>query len=139
MATVNLGINGLIILASIIFFGIDLSILTLATMYISSRVCNFVVDGINYKRTICIITDEEHYQPLADDIIIELHRGVTIVPATGAYTHNKKFMLYTTVGIREVAKARQLAYEHDPHSFMTVSETAQVIGRGRGLSPNETR
>ncbi|MGL4737360.1 MAG: YitT family protein [Cellulosilyticaceae bacterium] len=137
MGTVNLAINGIIILASILFFGIDLSVLTLATMYVSSRVCNFVVDGVNYKRTICIITGEDHYQPLADDIIEELHRGVTLVPATGAYTQNKKYMLYTTVGIREVAKVRQLAYEHDPHSFMTVSETAQVIGRGRGFIPNQ--
>lgn len=137
MATVNLAINGIIILASIIFFGIDLSVLTLTTMYINSRVCNFVVDGINYKRTICIITDEDHYQPLADDIIVELHRGVTIVPAKGAYTKNKRYMLYTTVGMREVAKVRQIACEHDPHSFMTVSETAQVIGRGRGFLTNE--
>lgn len=137
MGTVNLAINGVIILASILFFGIDLSVLTLATMFVSSQVCNFVVDGVNYKRTICIITDEQHYQPLANDIIEELHRGVTLVPATGAYTQAKKYMLYTTVGIREVAKVRQLAHEHDPHSFMTVSETAQVIGRGRGFIPNQ--
>lgn len=137
MATVNLSINGIIIAASILFFGIDLSVLTLATMYVSSKVCNFVVDGVNYKRTICIITDEDHYQPLADDIIEELHRGVTVVPAVGAYTKTKKYMLYTTIGIREVAKVRQLAWEHDPRSFMTVSETAQVIGRGRGFLPNE--
>ncbi|MGL4345167.1 MAG: YitT family protein [Cellulosilyticaceae bacterium] len=137
MGTVNLAINGIIITASILFFGIDLSVLTLATMFISSKVCNFVVDGINYKRTICIITDEDHYQPLADDIIQELHRGVTVVPAVGAYTKHKKYMLYTTIGIREVSKVRELAWEHDPHSFMTVSETAQVIGRGRGFLSNE--
>lgn len=135
MATVNLSINAVIILFSLFFFGIDLSVLTLATMFVSSKVTNFVVDGVNYKRTIFIITNEMHYQHIADDIIEELHRGVTIIPAMGAYTQNAKYILYTTIGIREVAKVRQIATSHDPSSFMTVSETAQVIGRGRGFIP----
>lgn len=133
MATVNLSINGVIILCSLLFFGIDLSVLTLATMFVASRVTNFVVDGVNYKRTLFIITDETHYKHIADDIIDELHRGVTIIPAMGAYTQNDKYILYITIGIREVAKVRQITLSHDPHAFMTVSETAQVIGRGRGF------
>lgn len=133
MATVNLSINGVIILCSLFHFGIDLSVLTLATMFVSSKVTNFVVDGINYKRTLFIITDETHFQHIADDIIDELHRGVTIIPAMGAYTQNAKYILYTTIGVREVSKVRQITISHDPSAFMTVSETAQVIGRGRGF------
>lgn len=134
MATVNLCINGVIIFCSLFFFGIDLAVLTIATMFIGSKVTNFVVDGINYKRTLFIITDEIHCQPIAADIMEELHRGVTVIPAMGAYTQSTKYVLYTTIGIREVAKVRQITLSHDPHAFMTVSETAQVIGRGRGFT-----
>ena len=123
MATVNLSINGIIILCSLFFFGLDLSVLTLATMFVSSKVTNFVVDGINYKRTIFIITDTTHFQHIADDIIDELHRGVTVIPAIGAYTQNNKYILYTNVGIREVSKVKQITTSHDPNAFMTVSET----------------
>ncbi|MGL6173945.1 MAG: YitT family protein [Cellulosilyticaceae bacterium] len=133
MATVNLAMNGVIIFCSLFFFGLDLAVLTIATMFISSKVINFVVDGVNYKRTLFIITDEMHYETIASDIMQELHRGVTVIPATGGYTHHPRFILYTTIGIREVAKVKQIAVSHDPHAFMTVSETAQVIGRGRGF------
>ena len=137
MATINLSINGIILLFSIVFFGIDLSVLTLATMFVSSRVTNFVVDGINYKRTLFIITDEAHYQSIADDILEELHRGVTVIPSIGAYTKEKKYILYTNIGIREVSRAKQIVAAHDKRAFMTVSETSQVIGNGRGFIPTD--
>lgn len=134
MATVNFGLNGVILMLSIYKFGLDLSVLTIATMFISSQITNFVVDGINYKRTLFIITNESSHMDIANDIMEELHRGVTILPATGAYTHQEKYILYTTVGLREVAKAKQIILYHDPTAFMTVSETAQVIGNGRGFA-----
>jgi uncharacterized membrane-anchored protein YitT (DUF2179 family) len=133
MATINLSINGVILLFSIMVFGIDLSVLTLATMFVSSRVTNFVVDGIHYKRTLFIITDEEHYQAISSAILEEIHRGVTVIPSIGAYTHKTKYILYTTIGIQEVAKVKQIVMQYDKKAFMTVSETSQVIGNGRGF------
>lgn len=137
MATTNFSINGIILFFSIFAFGIDLSVLTITTMFVSSQVTNFVVDGLNYKRTLFIITDELHYQHIADDIMEELHRGVTVIPAIGAYTKSARYILYTNIGVREVAYAKHIILSHDPRAFMTVSETAQVIGNGRGfLMPN---
>lgn len=133
MSTVNLMINAIIISFSIFFFGIDISILTLSTMFVSSKVTHFVVDGLNYKRTLFIITNEEHYACISDHIMSELHRGVTIIPAQGAYTHADRYVLYTTVGMREVAKARRIVSIHDRNAFMTVTPTSQVIGNGRGF------
>lgn len=136
MASVNLIINGIIICFSIYFFGLDLSILTLATMFVASRVTHFVVDGVNYKRTLFIITDEMHYKAMADDIMSELLRGVTIIPALGAYTQANRYILYTTVGIRELAKIKSIVASHDKAAFVTVTPTAQVFGNGRGFMHN---
>lgn len=137
MANVCLMINAVIIVFSIFFFGVDLSILTLATMFISSKVTHFVVDGLNYKRSLFIITDEEHYEAIAHHIMNEIHRGVTILPGEGAYTHSKKYILYTTIGMREVAKVRHIVSSQDKHAFMTVTPTAQVIGHGKGFTSAE--
>ena len=137
MATVNLAINTIIICLSIYFFDIDIAVVTISTMYISSHVVNFVVDGINRKRTLYIITDEAHYKEVSDTLLIELHRGVTIIPAIGAYTSDPKYILFTTVGVREVAKAKQIILSIDKTAFMTVTETSQVIGNGKGFTPLE--
>lgn len=136
MASVNLIINGIIICFSIYFFGLDLSVLTLATMFVASRVTHFVVDGVNYKRTLFIITDEAHYKAMANDIMSALLRGVTIIPALGAYTKEDRYILYTTVGIRELAKIKSIVASHDKAAFVTVTPTAQVFGNGRGFMHN---
>ncbi len=133
MATILFSINLLIILLSIYFFGLDIAVLTLSTMFISSQVTNFVVDGIHRKRTLFIVTNTKSYQSISDAIMQEIHRGVTVIPASGAYTQEIKYILYTTISIREVAKVKQVTLRHDPNAFMTVTVTAQVIGNGRGF------
>lgn len=135
MATVILCLNALIIVLSIYFFGLDIAVLTISTMFISSQVANFVVDGINRKRTLYIITESEHADELSKCLLKELHRGVTMIPAIGAYTSESKYILFTTVSIREVAKAKQLVLRIDSKAFMTVTETSQVIGNGKGFLP----
>lgn len=133
MATILLCLNAIIILLSIYFFNIDIAVLTISTMFISSQVVNFVVDGINRKRTLYIITDASHFEELSETLLKELHRGVTVIPAIGAYTSAAKYILFTTVGVREVAKAKQIILNIDSKAFMTVTETSQVIGNGRGF------
>lgn len=133
MATITLYLNTIIILLSVYFFNIDIAVLTISTMFISSQVVNFVVDGINRKRTLYIITDAEHFEELSALLLKELHRGVTMIPAIGAYTSATKYILFTTVSVREVSKAKQLVLNVDSKAFMTVTETSQVIGNGRGF------
>lgn len=135
MATVTLYLNALIVVLSIYFFGLDIAVLTISTMFLSSQVANFVVDGINRKRTLYIITESEHADELSKCLLKELHRGVTMIPAIGAYTSESKYILFTTVSIREVAKAKQLVLRIDSKAFMTVTETSQVIGNGKGFLP----
>ncbi|MBU3803214.1 MAG: YitT family protein [Candidatus Cellulosilyticum pullistercoris] len=139
MATVTLSLNTIIILLSIYFFNIDIAVLTISTMFISSQVVNFVVDGINRKRTLYIITDAMHFEELSATLLKELHRGVTMIPAIGAYTSATKYILFTTVSVREVAKAKQIVLNIDSKAFMTVTETSQVIGNGRGFTHLDQR
>lgn len=133
MASVTLVLNAIIICLSIYYFDIDIAVVTVCTMYFSSHVVTFVVDGINRKRTLNIVTEAEHYEALAHAILQDINRGVTVIPATGAYTEKPKYILLTTVGVREVAKTKRLILSIDPHAFMTVTETSQVIGNGRGF------
>ncbi len=134
MATITLSINAIIIALSAYFFDLDIAVLTVSTMFLSSQVANFVVDGLNRKRTLYIITSSQHCENLSQTLLKELHRGVTMIPAVGAYTSEEKYILFTTVSIREVAKAKKIILTLDPEAFMTVTETSQVIGNGRGFS-----
>lgn len=133
MATTNFIVNIVIIVLSVFYFSIDLAVLTVATMYVSTRTTNFVVEGLNIRRTVFIITTQEHAHKISSDIIKRINRGVTIIPAVGGYTSKPRYILYTTIGIRELAKVKNIVLQNDPTAFMTVNETAQVIGHGRGF------
>jgi uncharacterized membrane-anchored protein YitT (DUF2179 family) len=138
MSTIIFLINGVILMVSIYLFGVDIAVITISTMFLGNKITTFVVDGINHKRTLFIITDSEHYETISAHIMQKIHRGVTVIPAIGAYTSKPKYILYTTIGIREVAKVKQIIISYDPDAFMTVSETAQVIGKGKGFMHLDT-
>lgn len=131
ISTVGFAINVIIIMLSCSFFGIDLAVYTLLTMFISSHVMKFVLEGLNYKRTVFIITNKE--KEISDCIISELHRGVTIIHGTGAYTNEPRDILYCIIGIRQVAKLRSLIMKIDEDAFITITETSFVYGNGKGF------
>ncbi len=137
MASVIFSINIVIMAISVYFFGVDSAVLTAASMFVSTQTTNFVVDGLNRRRTVTIVTSPERGNRIATEIMSQMQRGVTIVPALGGYTHADKAILYTTINLREVARLKGLVCTCDPHAFMTVADTAQVIGHGRGFIPPE--
>lgn len=124
-------INIIIIFLSVYFFGLNIAVYTMITMFISSQVSKFVIDGLNYKKAVFIISD--HYLEISEMILKQLKRGVTTIHVSGAYTNTSKYMLFCIVGIREVAQLKLLVKTIDPKAFMTITQTSQVIGNGRGF------
>lgn len=132
ISTVGFLLNLLVISVSMYFFGVDISVMTLAAMFVSTQVSNYVVDGLNHKRMVFIVSDQRN-EELATAILDELGRGVTVLKGEGAYTGQEKTMIYTVVGITQVAKLKALVKKIDAKAFVTVTETSQVIGRGKGF------
>lgn len=128
ISSVIFGLNVLVVSLSAFGFGLDIAVYTLAAMFVSGAVTNFVVDGLNYKRSAFIITDK--YEVLTQIIIKELKRGVTVIDAKGGYSNESKKILFTTVGMRQVSKLKEIVKENDPDAFVTINETAQVFGKG---------
>ena len=75
-----------------------------------------------------IITDKE--EEIADEILKQLGRGITYLEGEGAYTGNKKKVLYCIITLNQLAKLKQIVRESDEKAFMTVSDTAEVLGQG---------
>ncbi|MCT4544130.1 MAG: YitT family protein [Vallitalea sp.] len=134
ISSVGFAINVIIIGLSCSFFGIDLAVYTLVTMFISSHVMKFVLEGLDHKRTVFIITNKE--KEISNCIMSELHRGVTIIHGTGAYTNEPRHILYCIIGIRQVAKLRSLIRRIDENAFISVTDTSFVYGNGRGFQKN---
>ena len=133
--SINLGrtslmINIIIIAIASFFFGLEPAMYTLVSMYVASTVLDKVQQGFGNSKSVMIITD--HEQQVADAILQTLDRGVTYLEGEGAYTGNKKKVIYCIVALKQLAKLKQIVNDIDSSAFMAVSDTAEVLGYGFG-------
>lgn len=131
--SINLGstsliINFIIVAIASVFYGLKPAMYTLVSMYVASSVLDKVLQGFSSSKSVMIITDNE--QQVADEIIKTLGRGVTYLDGEGAYTGNKKRVIYCIVTVSQLAKLKQIVHETDSKAFMAVSDTAEVLGYG---------
>lgn len=123
-----LGINIIIVTVGSALFGLELALYTLIGMYISSTVMSFVKDAMNNQKSVMVISKES--ESIAKDIMKELHRGVTFLDAEGAYTHEKKKLIYCIVSSSEIPKIKEISLKYDKKSFISVNDVNEVKGRG---------
>ncbi len=128
VGSTSLIINIAIVATSSLIYGIRPAMYTLISMYVSSKVLDKVQEGFDIRKQVMIISDNE--EELGNEIINRLHRGVTYLEGEGAFTRNKKKVIYCIVTLNQLAKLKQIVIETDPHAFMTVNDTAEVLGKG---------
>lgn len=128
IGSTSLLINFAIVATSSLIYGIRPAMYTLIAMYISSKVLDKVQEGFDIRKQVMIITNNE--EEMGKEIIKRLHRGVTYLEGEGAFTKNKKRVIYCIVTLNQLAKLKQIVKETDPYAFMTVSDTTEVLGKG---------
>lgn len=118
----------LIILSSIFIVGIDIMMYTLVSVFVGSRVIDFVVEGTKISKSVTIISDSA--EKIAKKITTQLERGVTIYSGKGAYTGKPKQILYVIVSPRQVPKLKQIVLKCDSKAFVVVHDVREVVGEG---------
>ena len=124
----SFSINCMIMLIAAVLFGIKLAILTLISMFIAANITDNVVEGINRKKTVYIVsykTDE-----ILKSILKEVGRGATILRGEGAFTRQDKQVIFVVVTLTQIGQIKLLVQESDPNAFMIVQDAVEVMGRG---------
>lgn len=60
--------------------------------------------------------------------LLDMHRGCTIIPVEGAYSHQHKSDLIMVVSAYELDKAIRICKKHDPKCFIIVEPVKRVVG-----------
>lgn len=121
-------INTIIVIIASFITNLNLAMYTLISMFVSSTVLDKVQQGFDRRKSVMIITSKE--KQVAEEIFNRLVRGVTYLEGEGAYTGDKKRVIYCIVSLNQLAKLKQIVREIDEMAFITVSDTAEVMGRG---------
>lgn len=106
-------------------YGVVLVIIYTVTI---DKVLMFGTSRIEVK----VISD--HTQKLADAILHELDRGVTLLQAEGGYKRDSKQVVLSIVSNRELSRLEKIVHRVDPECFMIVSRVSEVRGRGFSMA-----
>lgn len=108
---------------------------TLVAVFIASRIIDFIQEGTYSARGAMIISDKNN--EIAEKIMKELDRGVTVLNGYGSFTKEKREILYCVVSKNELFKLKNAITSIDPHAFVSVSEVNDVLGEGFTLDENK--
>lgn len=128
MGQVILSIDVLIIGLSLLFIPIEKVLYTLVAVFISSKVIDFIQEGAYAARAFMIISDLG--ETIADQVTKEMDRGVTLIPAIGAFSKQGKHVVYCVVSRQEIRRLSLIVKSIDPKAFMVINDVHDVLGEG---------
>ncbi len=117
--------NIIIFLVAGIFFGLECTMYSLLTYFISLQVIDFVVDGMKQAKAALIVTDKATI--LAENIYKRLGRTVTAIHGKGLISGEKE-ILYCVLTRIEVFELRHIIAETDGSAFVTITDVSEIIG-----------
>ncbi len=120
--------DAMVMIFSSFVIGIEKMIVTTILLFIATQVIAFVTEGLNRKKSMIIISDKS--EEIADKILTDINRGVTVLAGYGYYTKTEKKVLYIVVNSYQVMTAQRRILSIDPQAFISIMDTYQVIGQG---------
>lgn len=93
-----------------------------------SMMIDLIVGGRRSSYQLMVFSDK--YEEIADYIINNLDRGVTVIKAQGWFTKKDKNVLLILINQKQLPMLSHSIKEIDPRAFMSVSPTNNVYGEG---------
>lgn len=128
IGSVIFGFNCVIVAIAGGLFSVSSAMLTLICMYITSQMTNRVIDGLNQRKAVLIVSDKA--KDIAEGIITDIGRGVTFLNGEGAYTGDPKKIVMVVVSMTQIAKIKIIVNTLDKNAFMLILSASEVMGRG---------
>ena len=117
-----------IVSSAIAFKNIELALYALISIFVISKVLDFVLYGLEQNKLVYIIS--QNSESVAKRLMSELDLGCTYIKGEGAYTGNEKKILLCAVKNQTFPKLKKTVLEEDYEAFMIVSSTSAIFGEG---------
>ena len=126
MGTSMLLSDGLIVLSSGIFFGLDSMMYSIIILYIISLMSDKIVLGISSNKMFYIITEYE--EEIKEYIINDLKHGVTVFKGKGGYLKKSGDVLMTVLPTKDFYRLKTGISKIDKSAFFIVTDSYEVFG-----------
>jgi len=121
-------IDSLVVVASGLLLGPDQALYALVSLFITSKMIDLVLEGLNQSKAFFIIT--AHADAIVARILKEMDRGATLLNGRGAYTGEAKDVILCVLNRVQSTRLKELVKQEDPAAFVLVADVREVMGEG---------
>ena len=118
----------LIAASAFIVFDAETGIFSLLGLFAKAFVVDGIIESIGTCKYFTIVTTKK--EEIGVYIMQTIHHGYTELHGLGGFTGEEKAVLLTVCKRIEGTRLRKYCKEVDPHSFIIVSNTSEIIGKG---------
>jgi uncharacterized membrane-anchored protein YitT (DUF2179 family) len=139
MGKLMLGIDMMVVIASAFVYGsMESALYAVIAIYVSTKLIDAFLYGtdIGTGKVLFIISAKNG--EIAQDILTDMDRGVTVLKSRGAYSGREGEVLLCAVRRYEVVKIKDIVRFHDKDAFMIVGDAGEISGEGfRQVKPDD--
>ena len=117
-------------LAALAFGRVEAALYGAVAIFVSTKVMDTVLYGLDTSKVAYVISD--HWRPIADALLRQQNRGVTILQGEGGWTGAPKQVLLVAFKQKEIVQIKRTVHDIDPNAFLIVCDAHDVLGEGFG-------
>ncbi len=123
-----------VVFAAGLSFGWELALYAIVALYVGGLAAEFAAEGVRTTRTVLIITQSP--QVVAQRVMADLQRGVTMWVGVGMYSGQERQILFCIISRAEVNPIKAIVHAADPQAFVVIGEAYEAFGEGfKSLRP----
>lgn len=121
-------IDAAIISLGFLVFGMERGLYAIISVFISSKVIDAILEGLNFSKGAFIISD--YANEISEEIMMALNRGVTGLKGRGMYTKKDTNVLLCVVSKKEIVLLKSIVKSRDPDAFLIITDVRETLGEG---------
>ena len=123
-----LAVDAIIVIAAGVIFSPEFAMYALFAIFVTGKMIDIVQEGLYSGKAMLVISRQS--ASIADSLLHQLGRGVTLFPSRGAFSNEERDSLLCVVGRTEVARAKAIIQACDDGAFVIVTDAREVLGEG---------
>ncbi len=114
--------------AGITTHSIELALLGYLALFLSSKVIDLILEGIDYARAAFVISKKA--DKITDEIYDKMQRGVTILDGHSPYSKEERPVIMCVITKKQTPFFRSLVKKIDKDAFVILTDVFEVLGKG---------
>lgn len=119
-------INLFILSSASLIFGWDKAMYSLVAYFVISKMIDVVIKGLEETYAVMIVTSQ--HEEIADKLMKQMDKGVTLLHGEGGYSKEKRKILYCIVTRLEIDSLKSIVLDVDESAFITINPVSDIVG-----------